>query len=523
MIDMGDNRKVAYQALQILAHFSIKSPHYIRRPRGCQRNHPPRIIAQQLSDLTSFCNDLSSIFSQIPVLMSKRERSDPLADWDRKYLWHPFTQMREWEQQRPIIIERGKGSYLIDTEGRKYLDGTSSIWVNLHGHRHPALDLAIRKQLKKIAHSTLLGLSNPPAILLARELIHIAPKGLSRVFYSDNGSTAVEVALKMAVQYWQQRHPGAGPKNTFLHLKLAYHGDTIGAVSVGNIERFHSRFKPLLFPTLSADPPYCYRCPLNQTYPSCQMACLEPIEQILSTRHRELAGFIIEPLVQAAAGMITSPSGYLKRIRELCTKYGVLLIADEVATAFGRTGKMFACQHEQVTPDLMAISKGLTGGYMPLAATLTTEEVYNAFLGRYEDFKTFFHGHSYTGNPLGCAVALANLAVFRKAKTLSKLGPKIAELKRLLRPLSTLPHVGDIRQRGMMIGIELVKNRLTAEPFPIEERIGHRVAQEAYRHGLLIRPLGHIIVLIPPLATSSRALARMAAIVDQSIRIVTGR
>ncbi len=244
---------------------------------------------------------------------AKKNRTTTLADWDRTYLWHPFTQMQEWEQEEPLIIERGKGPYLIDTEGKKYLDGTSSIWVNLHGHRHPALDRAMKKQLDRLAHSTLLGLSNPPAIQLARELIRIAPKGLTRVFYSDNGSTAVEVALKMAVQYWQQRRPEAGPKHTFLHLKLAYHGDTIGAVSVGNIELFHSRFTSLLFPTLEADPPYCYRCPLRLTYPSCQMACLDPIERILKERHRELAGFIIEPLVQAAAGMITAPPGYLKR------------------------------------------------------------------------------------------------------------------------------------------------------------------------------------------------------------------
>jgi adenosylmethionine-8-amino-7-oxononanoate aminotransferase len=347
--------------------------------------------------------------------------------------------MQEWEQEKPLIIERGKGPYLIDTEGKRYLDGTSSIWVNLHGHRHPALDRAVKRQLDKVAHSALFGLSNPPAIQLARALIQIAPKGLTRVFYSDNGSTAVEVALKMAVQYWQQRRPKAGPKHTFLHLKLAYHGDTVGAVSVGNIELFHSRFKSLLFPTVEADPPYCYRCSLKLTYPSCQMACLDPIELILKERHRELAGFIIEPLVQAAAGMLTSPPGYLKRIRELCTKYNVLLIADEVATGFGRTGKMFACQHEGVTPDLMAISKGLTGGYMPLAATLTTDEIYQAFLGKYEDFKTFFHGHSYTGNPLGCAVALANLELFKKDKTLARLQPKIKTMARLLQPLWQLP------------------------------------------------------------------------------------
>ncbi|MBH0189950.1 MAG: adenosylmethionine--8-amino-7-oxononanoate transaminase [Nitrospira sp.] len=429
--------------------------------------------------------------------------------------------MQEWEQEEPLIIERGKGSYLIDTEGKQYLDGTSSIWVNLHGHRHPALDRAIKTQLDKIAHSTFLGLSNPPAIQLARELIRIVPKGLKRVFYSDNGSTAVEVALKMAVQYWQQRHPEAGPKNTFLHLKLAYHGDTIGAVSVGNIELFHARFKSLLFPTLEADPPYCYRCPLNQTYPSCQMACLDPIEQILKERHRDLAGFIIEPLVQAAAGMITAPPGYLKRIRELCTKYDVLLIADEVATGFGRTGKMFACQHEGVTPDLMAISKGLTGGYMPLAATLTTEEIYKGFLGKYEEFKTFFHGHSYTGNPLGCAVALANLEVFKKEKTLARLQPKVKTMARLLKPFLQLPHVGDIRQRGFMAAIELVEDKKTKKPYPLEARMGQRVTMEARSRGLLLRPIGNVLILMPPLSTSIPELTSMVEILQASIETAT--
>jgi len=453
--------------------------------------------------------------------MARQPSTNQLREWDRRYVWHPFTQMQEWEQEEPLIIERGAGPYLIDTAGRKYLDGTSSIWVNLHGHRHRTLDQALKRQLDRIAHSTLLGLSNPPAILLARELIRIAPKGLTRVFYSDDGSTAVEVALKMAIQYWQQRGSHVGPKHSFLHLKLAYHGDTIGAVSVGNVELFHSRFKPLLFPTLDADPPYCYRCPMELAFPSCNMACLEPVERILRTQHRELAGFIIEPLVQAAAGMITAPSGYLKRIRALCTKYDVLLIADEVATGFGRTGKMFACHREGVTPDLMAISKGLTGGYMPLAATLATEKVYEGFLGRYDEFKTFFHGHSYTGNPLGCAVALANLAVFRKEETLKRLQPKIAAMTRLLRPLRNLAHVGDVRQQGFMSGIELVEEKSTRTPYPLASRIGHRVSLEARRRGLLLRPLGNIMVLMPPLTTNVQTLARMVSLLRRSIETVT--
>ncbi|MGZ8380650.1 MAG: adenosylmethionine--8-amino-7-oxononanoate transaminase [Nitrospira sp.] len=449
--------------------------------------------------------------------MARPPSTKQLRNWDRRYLWHPFTQMQEWEQEEPLIIERGKGSYLIDTEGKKYLDGTSSIWVNLHGHRHPMLNHAIKKQLDNIAHSTFLGLSNPPAIELARALIRIAPKGLTRVFYSDNGSTAVEIGLKMAVQYWQQRHPEAGPKNTFLHLKMAYHGDTIGAVSVGNIALFHSRFKPLLFPTLAAEPPYCYRCPLKLAYPSCKMACIDPIEQILKRRHRDLAGFIIEPLMQAAAGMIPQPAGYLTRIRELCTKYKVLFITDEVATGFGRTGKMFACEHEKITPDLMAISKGLTGGYMPLAATLTTDEIYRGFLGTYDEFKTFFHGHSFTGNPLGCAVALANLQVFRGEKTLSRLSAKIKMLAQWLKPIDDIPWVGDIRQRGFMVGIELVQDKTSKAPYPLSAKAGHHVAAIARSKGLILRPIGNVLVLIPPLSTTAEELKKMVEIIKKSI------
>ncbi|HEX2055977.1 MAG TPA: adenosylmethionine--8-amino-7-oxononanoate transaminase [Nitrospiraceae bacterium] len=448
-------------------------------------------------------------------------RSQQLSRWDRRYLWHPFTQMQEWEAEPPLIITHGRGPYLFDIDGRRYLDGVSSLWVNVHGHRQPSLDRALRSQLEKIAHSTLLGLTNPPAIELARELVRLAPRGLTRVFYSDDGSTAVEVALKMAVQYWQQRRPAAPSKTTFVRLRLAYHGDTLGAVSVGNIDLFHRRFAPLLFQTLEADAPYCYRCPLKLTYPSCRTACLDQVETILRTRHHEIAGLIIEPMVQAAAGMIVAPPGYLTRIRRLCTDYGILLIADEVATGFGRTGRLFACQHEDVTPDLMAISKGLTGGYMPLAATLTTEEIYRAFLGRYDEWKTFFHGHSYTGNPLGCAVALANIRLFKQARTLPTLKGKIVRLRRLLQSLETMKHVGDIRQLGFMVGIELVKDRSTREPYSPTERIGHYVSLEARRQGLLLRPLGHVLVLMPPLTTGLRDLARMVSILRRAIQTIT--
>ncbi|MFQ5991137.1 MAG: adenosylmethionine--8-amino-7-oxononanoate transaminase [Nitrospiraceae bacterium] len=453
--------------------------------------------------------------------MQTHLRRKRLADWDRRHVWHPFTQMQEWEEQEPLIIERGHGPYLFDSQGRKYLDGVSSLWVNVHGHQHPALDRAIRAQLQKVAHSTLLGASNPPAIELARELVKLAPSGLTRVFYSDDGSTAVEVALKMAAQYWQQLSPETAPKRAFVHLQLAYHGDTVGAMSVGGVDLFHDRFRSLCFPARAVDPPYCYRCPLALTYPSCAMACLDPIEALLKRDHREIAALVIEPLVQAVAGMLTAPPGYLTRIRELCTQYEVLLIADEVATGFGRTGRMFACDHEGVTPDLMAISKSLTGGYLPLAATLATEEIYRAFLGKYEEWKTFFHGHSYTGNPLGCAVALANLDVFRKERTLGRMRPRIGFLTRLLAPLRQMDHVGDVRQRGYMVGIELVQDRARRTPYPLAARIGHRVTMAAREHGLLIRPLGNVVVLMPPLATKPKELTRMVKILGQSIRIVT--
>ncbi len=452
--------------------------------------------------------------------MSRKARTQRLQAEDRQYLWHPFTQQRDWVTTAPLIIERGRGAYLEDTDGRRYLDGVSSIWVNLHGHRKGALDRALTAQLKRIAHSTLLGLSNVPAIELAKRLVGVAPRGLSRVFYSDNGSTAVEVALKMAFQYWRLRGGPDRSKTKFLHLGQAYHGDTLGAVGVGGIPLFHERFKPLLRPSFEAHAPYCYRCPLGLTFPQCQVACADSVEDVLKRHHEEIAALIVEPMLLAAGGMITMPPGYLTRLRKLCTRYRVLMIADEVATGFGRTGRMFACEHEGVTPDLMAVSKGLTGGYLPLAATVTTERIYRAFLGRYEEFKTFFHGHSYTGNPLGCAVALANLDIFEKERTLDRLRPKIAALDRLLKPLREHPHVGDIRQIGLIAGVELVRNRATKEPYPLAERVGMRVADEARTLGLLIRPLGNIIVLMPPLSTTMKELRRMAGIVTKAIRTV---
>lgn len=441
---------------------------------------------------------------------------------DKRYLWHPFTQMAEWQNEDIIVIERGEGSYLIDTEGRRYLDGVSSLWVNLFGHRKREIDIAVQNQLEKITHSTLLGLTNIPAVELAEKLVKSAPQGLEKVFLSDNGATAVEVALKIAFQYWQHIDTLEAKKKTrFISFTGAYHGDTLGAVSVGGIASFHNIFQPLLFETIKIEFPYCYRCPFNKTYPECNLYCSDKMEETVSLHAYETAAVIVEPMVQGAAGMITMPAGFLRRIRDCCTRNNILLIADEVAVGFGRTGKMFACEHEDVVPDLMVLAKGITGGYIPIAATLTTERVYNAFLGPYEDFKTFYHGHSYTGNQLGCAAANAVLDIFQKEKVLETIQPKIRFFESLVKPLWELPIVGDIRQLGFMVGIELVKDRKTAEPFPPGEQTGHRVILEARKKGVIIRPLGDTIVLMPHLSFSEQELQTLVEVTHQSIKKVT--
>jgi adenosylmethionine-8-amino-7-oxononanoate aminotransferase len=451
----------------------------------------------------------------------KTNLADRIEQLDKQYIWHPFTQMRDWEQEPQIIIESGKGNTLTDVRGKKYIDGVSSLWVTVHGHRKREIDLAVSRQLKKIAHSTLLGLSNVPAALLAEKLVKIAPKGLSKVFYSDSGSTAVEIGLKIAFQYWQQKGPEYRSKTGFISLREAYHGDTLGSVSVGGIDLFHQIYKPLLFDTWKIETPYCYRCSLGKTPTSCGLACAKKAEEVIRKRSHETAALIIEPLVQGAAGMLIQPRGYLRKIRGLCTKYNILMMADEVATGFGRTGTMFACEQEKVVPDIMATAKGITGGYLPLAATLTTEKIYEGFLGEHRELRTFFHGHTYTGNPLACAAAIANIDLFKKEKTLGKLQPRIAFLTRELRRFAKLAHVGDIRQKGFMVGIELVKDRKTREPYPLEDRTGIRVIGEARKHGLIIRPLGNVIVLMPPLAITRTELGRMVDIVYSAVKTVT--
>jgi len=450
------------------------------------------------------------------------EDNEHLEKLDKKYIWHPFTQMKEWVEEKPIIITEGRDCFIKDVYGKWYLDGVSSLWVNIFGHKKKEIDDAIKAQLDKIAHSTLLGLSNVPAIRLAEKLIRLVnasflnhSSSLSKVFYSDNGSTAVEVALKMAFQYW--KHKGDEGKNTFAALLNAYHGDTIGAVSVGGVDIFHNAFGPLLFKTYKAPSPYCYRCEFGKEYPDCKIFCLEKLEDIFKAHSQEIAAFIIEPLVQAAGGMITSPPGYLKGVRALCSKYNILMIADEIATGFGRTGKMFACEHEGTVPDIMCLSKGITGGYMPLAVTLATEEIYNAFLGEFKDLKTFFHGHSYTGNPLACAAALACLDLFEKEKTLENLQGKINMLEDWLKDVSGLDHVGNVRNAGFIAGVELVQDKKTKTPYDWAEKMGWRVALRARDNGVFIRPLGNVIVIMPPLSISEQNLKKLLEVLKSAI------
>ena len=438
---------------------------------------------------------------------------------DKAHVWHPFTQMQGWLGSEPLAIERGEGCWLIDMDGRRYLDGVSSLWVNVHGHAVPEIDQAITDQLGRIAHSTLLGLANVPSAELAAELVALAPPGLTKVFYSEAGACAVEVALKMAFGYWQ--HRGATGRRTFLSLDNGYHGDTLGAVSVGGIDLFHGAYRPLLFPAHRAPSPFCYRCPLGMAYPACDIACLGPLAAILEAHAREICAVVVEPLVQAAGGMIVQPPGYLRRLRELCDRHDVLLIADEVATGVGRTGTFFACEQEGVTPDILVAGKGLTGGYLPLAVTMTTQAVFDAFLGRPEEHRTFFHGHTYTGNPLACAAALANLQLMARRDTLAGARERAELLARALKPLQDHPHVGEVRQKGLMVGIELVADRASRRPFPAAEGMGWKVAGAAREAGAIIRPLGDVVVLMPPLGIPAGELTALAGITVAALEAAT--
>jgi adenosylmethionine-8-amino-7-oxononanoate aminotransferase len=454
---------------------------------------------------------------------------------DKKNIWHPFTQMADWTADdpcRPLIIDSAKGNYLCDVDGKKYLDGVSSLWVNNLGHANPKIDKAVKKQLDKVSHTTFLGLTHKPAIDLSEKLLNILPKHFKKVFYSDNGSTAVEAALKMAYQFWKFK---GSKRPAFLTLKNAYHGDTIGAVSVGGNDLFHSTFKPLLFKALFAPSPFCYKCPYRgkeisfdnkaKTFKEhckiagCKGECITETENILKKYAKDIAAAVIEPENQAAAGMIIMPAGYAAQYSALCKKYNVLLIADEVATGFGRTGKMFAIEYSKIEPDFICLSKGITGGYMPLAATVTTDEIYNSFLGKYEEFKTFFHGHSYTANPLACAAANAVIDIFKSDGILQKLQPKINFLKNELCLLSKHAKTGNIRHLGVMAGIDIVKNKKTGKPYDYKLKTGAKICALMRKDAIIIRNLGDTLVLFLPLTIT---IAEISKIIKSIIKNLDG-
>ena len=493
-----------------------------------------------------------------------------LAKLDHQFVWHPFTQMRDWLKVEPIVIVEGDGAILRDTKGKKYLDANSSIWTNLHGHNHPKINSAIRRQLGKISHSSALGFANEPASLLAEKLVKIAdpsPKRatrknrqsaignrqLNKVFFSDDGSTALEVALKLAYEF-TRRTRGKKSQPRFLSLDGAYHGDTIGAVSLGQIDLFHKAYGGMLFQTDKVMSPYCYRCPFNRAKPEhddarnyrkCKFECIGKVEQKFSAQKKKgnpYAAFVFEPLMQGAAGMIPQPVGWLKQVTEIARSYGALLIADEVMTGFCRTGfqpvsdfknkngdrqdacpTFFACQKESVEPDFLCLAKGLTGGYLPMAATLTTQKIFDAFLGEYHEFKTFFHGHSFTGNQLGASAALASLDILQSKESIRARQTLGKNLRDELRSLWALPNVGDVRQVGLVAGIELVKNWRTREPFALRERAGIRVCDEMAKRGVLTRPIGNVIVLMPPYCTTAAQLKKIIAATCESITAIFGR
>jgi adenosylmethionine-8-amino-7-oxononanoate aminotransferase len=441
-----------------------------------------------------------------------------LLRWDRENVWHAFTQMAEYE---PFVVERAQGCELFDLDGRAYLDGVSSLWCNVHGHRHPRIDAAIVEQLSRVAHVTSLGMSNPTTIRLARRLVELAPTGLEHVFFSDNGATAVEVALKMAFQFWRQCATPRPLKTKYLAFDSAYHGDTLGSVSVGGVARFHDLFQPLLFEVVRGPMPDSYRLPAGVDSAAAANHYLGIVERLVRAHHEELAAIVIEPLVQGAAGMVTHPPGFLRGVRELATRYDVLLIADEVAVGMGRTGRMFACEHEAVAPDLLCLAKGLTGGYLPLAATLATRRLWDAFLGDYASSRTFFHGHTYGGNPLGAAAALATLDVFDEERTLEAMPAKIERLAEHLTRIAQWPQVGDVRQCGLIAGIELVRDRASKIGYDWAERRGLRACQSAIRDGVWLRPLGNVVVIMPPLSVSLEQLDRICLAAERGIQEAT--
>lgn len=446
---------------------------------------------------------------------------EQLRQWDNDHVWHPFTPMQAYRDEHAPIIVSGDGFELIDTGGRRFLDGISSLWCNVHGHRVPEIDAAIAAQLQQISHTTLLGLSSQPSIELARRLVELAPAPLTRVFFSDSGATAVEAALKIAYQYHRQKPGGPQERDLFATVGGAYHGDTIGSVSVGALPVFHRTYSSLLFQTVCVPSPAALVRPAGMTQGEYVEYCFAQAERLIAENASRLAGFVMEPLVQGAAGILVHPPGYLRHIRELTRRYQVPLIADEVAVGFGRTGTLFACEQEQVAPDLLCVAKGLTGGYLPLAATLCSDEIYEAFLGDPALGRTFFHGHTYTGNPLGCAAALASLNLFTANDVLGNVARNAQILARRLQILGNHPHVAQVRQKGVMVGIELVARREPLTPYPVQRRTGHVVTLAARDRKVILRPLGDVVVLMPAPAMPAPLVERLCDVAIEAIEAAT--
>ncbi|MCG3134857.1 MAG: Adenosylmethionine-8-amino-7-oxononanoate aminotransferase [Planctomycetes bacterium] len=470
----------------------------------------------RLADAVSAALDVPAILAAARAAPAPTAATDALRRADLAHVWHPFTQMQEWTD--PLVIERAEGPHVFDTDGRRYVDGTSSLWVTTLGHREPAIDAAVREQLGRVAHSTLLGLANVPSIRLAEMLVRRAPPGLTRVFYSDDGSTAAEAAMKMAFLHQQRR--GEARRTKFVFFRGSYHGDTLGSVSVGGIDLFHRLFRPLLFDSLRAAAPPCIRCRRSGARPDCDACGGVDAAELLRTRGGEVAAVVIEPVVHGAAGMVVQPEGWLRRIADAARDAGALVIADEVATGVGRTGRFFAVEHEGVRPDLLCVAKGLSGGYLPVAATLATEDVYASFLGRFDEYRTFFHGHTYTGNPLACAAAVANLGEMDRRGVVADVERKGALLEAALAPLLRRRCVAEIRRKGLMLGVDLVRDRGTLEPLPPSLRAGHRVCMETRRRGVILRPLGDVVVVMPPLATPDDVLREIAAALSAAVDAV---
>lgn len=443
---------------------------------------------------------------------------EELEAWDRRHYWHAFTQMSEYE---PLVIERAEGCRIIDIRGREYIDGAASMWCNVHGHHHPRIDAAIREQLDRVAHCTSLGLGCDTTVVLAKRLAELAPGGLEHVFFSSDGSSAIEVALKMAFQYWLQCEEARPSKTKFIALSEAYHGDTLGSASVGGIARFHALFRPLLFDVLRGPLPDARQLPEGGAGADGAEFYLRQIEALLEDNQGSVAGVVLEPLVQCAAGMVMHPPGFLRGLRELTRRCNVLLIADEIAVGMGRMGTMFACEQEEVVPDILVLGKGLSGGYLPLSATLTTRQTHDAFLGSFLERRTMYHGHTFSGNPLASAAALASLDLFEEERTLERLQPKIAALGDSLDEIGSHPHVASTRQRGFIGVIELTPSKTTGLPYPASARCAWRVCRKALELGIWIRPLGEALYVMPPLAIPNEELELLMEKVHEAVDLVT--